>query len=93
MIVDFDGPPHFLVVMPDEDLPKIRRRKDTFHDKIHGLKVLRVVYDDWDRYKNDVARLAFLEKKLLPYGVKLEAIAAPISTKEKIRSIEAPSPK
>ena len=93
MFVEFDGPIHFHVIMPDEDLPKIRRRKDTFHDKIHGLNVLRVVYDDWSQYRNDVTRLAFLEKKLLPYGVKLEATVVRIPTKEKIRSDEPPSPK
>jgi TPR repeat protein len=93
MIVDFDGPPHFLVCMPDEDPPRIRRRKDTFHDKIHGLKVLRVVYEDWDQYKNDAARLAFLKNKLLPYGIQLEDVTELIQTKEKISATEQSRPK
>jgi hypothetical protein len=72
-VVEFDGPHHFLITLPDERLPKIRRCKDQFHDKILGsTQVLRLVYDELDQVQDDEARLQFLQKKCLPYGIMLE---------------------
>lgn len=64
IVVEFDGPLHFLQAHPDEQLPELRRARDVFHEKILGLPVIRIRYRDWDQLRSIDEKRQFMQEKL-----------------------------
>ena len=73
VVIEFDGPFHFMSAVPEEDLPMLRVTRDFFHEVIVGAKVLRINYVEYDSLNhNDPEQVKdYLQKKLANAGITL----------------------
>ncbi len=73
VVVEFDGPYHFMKSLPHEDLPLLRSTRDSFHERIIGLPIVRVNHIEFEalNHTNREQIRKFLHKKLAVVGISL----------------------
>lgn len=73
VVIEFDGPTHFLAAAAQERLSLVRYPRDFYHQVIVGCPVVRINYLEFDAldHNNSAAIKTFLQKKLAPVGIVL----------------------